>query len=171
MKSLQYSSLFLTILFTNNQQIISIYPLSQWSSPGAWCAPCVVSGSAAPVPLSTQVGRDKNINNRLEKISTSDLKLLFLSPLSFPALDLCSVQSTEVSYLSRMTGNCDIYGPFVMMQRIWLTKVSYLWIFWASYHIFTSWVCIKDCQQMWAFFGFCIHWVMPIVQIKDSFTF
>ena len=67
MKSLQYSSLFLTILFTNNQQIISIYPLSQWSSPGAWCAPCVVLGSAAPVPLSTQVGGEKNINIRLEK--------------------------------------------------------------------------------------------------------
>ena len=100
-------------LYTN----LSYLPLPQYSpcsqlsksSPGAWCAPCVVSGSAAPVPLSTQVGG--------EKISTSDLKLLFLSPLSIPALDLRSMQSTEVSYLSLMTENCNIYnyGSFVIV--------------------------------------------------------
>ena len=88
----------------------------------------MVSGSAAPVPLSTQVGREKISTSDLKllflspkyqvsKISTLDLKLLFLSPLSIPALDLCSMQSTEVSYLSLMTENCNIYyyGSFVIV--------------------------------------------------------
>ena len=52
---------------SNHCNIPHYSSLSQWSLPGAWCAPYVVSGSAAPVPLSTQVGRDK--------ISTSDLQL------------------------------------------------------------------------------------------------